>query len=274
MSEPGSWVPGGSMDWVGILVERVGGSHGDLREYFKAHIFNPLEPMSTDFYAPPDKEVPLFFKDRRDNLQILSRPVLEPQQPEPGNPHGNHHMYSGAFGLRSSAKHFASLVVCLLNAGVYFPEILPPKYIAEMFRPQLGPGVISGHDKNVDRFHRQHNAMPTSANYDLSLKPENPHMNSGLGFVLQTTDRVLPGSHLGRCAGSGYWSGDANTNWWYDHKMGIAVVLFTSMFPFEEPSWVAVRNEFEKVLYAELRESRVKWNKPESNKRSAELTLY
>ena len=205
VSEPGSWVPDGSMDWVGILVERVCGSQGNLREYLKAHIFNPLEPMSTDFYASPDKEVPLFFKDRGDNVQKLSRPVLEPQQPVPGNPHG---ICTTCTREPSDFDHqqsiFAGLVVCLLNPGVYFPEILPPKYVAEMFRPQLGPGVISGHDKNVDRFHRQHNAMPTSANYDLSLKLDNPQMNSGLGFVLQTTDRVLPESHLGRCAGSGY----------------------------------------------------------------------
>ena len=53
----------------------------------------------------------------------------------------------------------------------------------------------------------------------------------------------------GRRAGSFYWYGLANMDYWVDPNAGIAVVANSHFFPWQDPAWVEYIAEVEQAIY-------------------------
>ena len=199
--EPGSaWNYSVATDVVGRLVEVVSGQ--TLDDYFRQHIFAPLDMHDTFFSVPPERQ------QRLAALYIGS--LKEPLRP--GLRRADQLPYEGAYlqkvpflggggGLVSSLADFTQLVQALLRGGA---PLLRPDTMELVTRNQLPPGMwiqFPGQPPQVGRGHSLAGAV-----------------------VVQET----PGVSL--VEGQVYWGGLAGTKWFFSPREDLAAVLMTQRY--------------------------------------------
>ena len=223
--DPGTkWEYGISTDILGVLVEVISGE--SLDDYFREHVFTPLDMPDTYFIVPEEKLPRLATAYAKSNQGELT--------PIPySRPSGD--FFSGGGGLRSTAADYVRFLRAILNGGeldgVRFLtaaslDLMAQNHIGDL---EAADSVVS----LAPKFSNDFDFMPDSVD------------KFGLGFLINTDP--VPG---GRSAGSLAWAGLYNSYYWIDREKDICGVLITQILPFYDADVLALLNEFETAVYA------------------------
>lgn len=226
--DPGmKWEYGISTDILGVLVEVTSGQ--SLDDYFRRHIFIPLDMPDTYFIVPEDK-LPRFATaySKSDQGELTPIPYSRPS--------GD--FYSGGGGLRSTARDYVRFLQAILNGGeLDGVRILTAASVDLMAQNHIG---------DLEAADSVATSAPALSN-DFDFLPDSID-KFGLGFLINTDP--VPG---GRSAGSLAWAGLYNSYFWIDRENDICGVVITQILPFYDADVLALLNEFETAVYATLR---------------------
>jgi CubicO group peptidase (beta-lactamase class C family) len=223
--EPGTrWMYSVATDVLGRLVEVVSGQ--GLDEFFAERIFQPLGMTDTGFRAEGERAArlaavyardPATGKLTRDDV-ARARGVEAPAY------------LSGGGGLAGTAGDYHRFTQFLLRGGELD-----------------GVRLLGAH--TVERMFRNH--LPGGASYtELQPQPQAWEPVPGLGFGLGlgvVTDPVASGSAAS--AGTGFWSGALNTEFFADPAEDLAAMLFTQL---STDGQVALQRDLAQLVYASL----------------------
>jgi CubicO group peptidase (beta-lactamase class C family) len=226
-ADPGTdWDYSISTDWLGRLIERVGGSN--LDEYFRQNILDPLGMHDTLFEIPPDQLGRLVVTQRREADGLLALFPLAPPKPQG--------FYSGGGGLVSTAGDYLRFLRMLLNGGTLDgARVLEQQTVQAMGAGQIGDLPVR--------------ALKT-ANVSLSLDVDffpGVAKTWGLGFLINTDP--IEGR---RAANSLSWAGFLNTYYWIDPESEMCGVILMQLLPFFDTEAIALYDEYERAVYSTL----------------------
>jgi len=224
--DPGTrWHYSTSTDVVGRLVEAVSGEK--LEDYFRTHIFLPLEMSDTSYNVPDTKGPRLVAQQQRAGARMDGD--IELQDPQFGLTIARP---IGGGGLASTADDYGRFVRMLLNGGALEgARVLKAETVASMGQNHIGAVSVPA----------LKSALPRSADFTFIADGRDKW---GLGFLI-TADQV-PGK---RSPGSLSWGGINNTFFWVDPVSGIAGVIMMQYLPFADASALAVYDTFERGAY-------------------------
>jgi len=224
--DPGErWHYGTSTDVVGKLVEKVSGQK--LEDYFRAHIFAPLQMSDTSYNVPQEKGSRLVAAQQRAGERMDGAIVLQTPQPaltiaEP----------IGGGGLASTASDYGRFMRMLLNGGeLDGARVLKAETVTLMGQNHIGAVSVPA----------LRTALPRSADFSFISDGRDKW---GLGFLI-AADQV-PGR---RSPGSLSWGGINNTYFWIDPGRGIAGVILMQYLPFADAKALALYDAFERAAY-------------------------
>jgi CubicO group peptidase (beta-lactamase class C family) len=221
--EPGTkWAYGGSLDYVGRMVEIASGQ--SLDRYFRDHITGPLG-MDDTVFSLDEKQ-----RSREASLHVRENGRLAPQPLEKQVAPTS---FSGGGGIYSTAPDYLALSQALLNGGRSgAARILRSETVALMASNQIG--------------HLQAGLLKTTndkLSNDVDFFP-GKRLRWGLGHMIN-----LDPIHDGRRAGSLTWAGLFNTYYWIDPSARIAAVIMMQILPFADVHALAAYRQFERGLY-------------------------
>jgi methyl acetate hydrolase len=224
--EPGErWHYSTSTDVVGRLVEVISGQK--LEDYFRQHIFAPLNMSDTSYNVPLEKAARLVAAQQRAGGRMNGAVVL--QSPQPGLTIA---APVGGGGLASTADDYGRFMRMLLNGGALDgARVLKSETVALMGQNHIGTLGVPA----------LKTALPRSADFTFIADGRDKF---GLGFLI-TADQV-PGK---RSPGSLSWGGINNTYFWVDPNRGIAGVILMQYLPFADPKALALHDAFERATY-------------------------
>ena len=224
--DPGKrWQYGTSTDVVGKLVEKVSGQK--LEDYFRQHIFAPLQMADTSYNVPLEKASRLVAAQQRAGERMDGAIVLQTPQPGLTIPEP-----IGGGGLASTANDYGRFVRVLLNGGeLDGARVLKAETVTLMGQNHIGAVSVPA----------LKTALPRSADFSFIADGRDKW---GLGFLI-TTDQVSGK----RSPGSLSWGGISNTYFWIDPSRGVAGVILMQYLPFADPKALAVYDAFERGAY-------------------------
>jgi methyl acetate hydrolase len=224
--DPGErWHYSTSTDVVGKLVEKVSGQK--LEDYFRQHIFAPLQMSDTSYNVPQEKGPRLVAAQQRAGERMDGAIGL--QTPQPGLTIAEP---IGGGGLASTADDYGRFVRMLLNGGeLDGARVLKAETVTLMGQNAIGAVSVPA----------LKTALPRSADFTFIADGRDKW---GLGFLI-TTDQV-PGK---RSPGSLSWGGINNTYFWIDPSRGIAGVILLQYLPFADAKALALYDAFERGAY-------------------------
>jgi CubicO group peptidase (beta-lactamase class C family) len=224
--DPGErWHYGTSTDVVGKLVEKVSGQK--LEDYFRQHIFAPLQMSDTSYNVPQEKASRLVAAQQRAGERMDGTIVLQTPQPGLTIPEP-----IGGGGLASTANDYGRFVRVLLNGGeLDGARVLKAETVTLMGQNNIGAVSVPA----------LKTALPRSADFSFIADGRDKW---GLGFLI-TTGQVLGK----RSPGSLSWGGINNTYFWIDPSRGIAGVILMQYLPFADVKALAVYDAFERGAY-------------------------
>jgi methyl acetate hydrolase len=230
MFDPGErWQYGMSIDWVGRIVELIGGEPLDV--YFRKHILDPLGMNDTAFVISPQQSAREASAHRRGLHGRLTPGPIERQTPRQS--------FSGGGGIYSTAPDYLTMIRVLLRGGTLNGvRILRPDTVALMGQNQIGKieaGVMKTQvpalSNNVDFF---------------------PGISLRWGFGHMINMEAVAD---GRSTGSLTWGGLLNTYYWIDPRRRIAAVFMTQVLPFADDRVLWVYRQFERGIYGAVKAS-------------------
>jgi CubicO group peptidase (beta-lactamase class C family) len=222
---PGTrWMYSVAVDVLGRLVEVVSGQ--SLDDFFEERIFRPLGMTDTSFLAKGERaaRVAVAYTSDQATGKLTRDDAATARGTEPRA------FLSGGGGLVSSAGDYHRFTQFLLRGG----EL---------------DGVRLLGARTVERMFRNH--LPGGASYT-ELQPQPPAWQPvpGLGFGLGlavVTDSVASGSAAS--AGTGFWSGALNTEFFADPIEDLAAMLFTQLSTYGQ---VPLQRDLAQLVYASL----------------------
>jgi CubicO group peptidase (beta-lactamase class C family) len=205
---PGTrWMYSVASDVLGRLVEVVSGQ--GLDEFLAERIFQPLGMTDTGFWPSAERaaRVPAVYALDRATGKLARDDVQGARGTQPRV------FLSGGGGLAGSAGDYHRFTQFLLRGGeLDGVRLLGAPTVARMFRNHL-PGGASYTEIQPQPY---------------AWKPE-PGVGFGLGVAV-VTDPVAAGSPAS--AGTGYWAGALNTEFFVDPAENLAAMLFTQLTPY------------------------------------------
>jgi methyl acetate hydrolase len=224
VADPGTvWNYGINTDWLGKVVEKVGGTSLDVA--IKEGVTGPLGMDQTAFLMDDGQRTgstPVHVKGE-DGSWVSAGEILN-QNPD---------WWAGGHGLYSTPRDYIRFERALLRGGELDGErILEEGTVEKAFTNQIGELDFPA-------------TLPTS---DPTLSCDfnaGPGWKWGLGLLLNTADH--PGM---RRAGSGSWAGLCNTHFWIDRRSGICASIYSNLLPFATPEALQLYGAFEQALYA------------------------
>ena len=222
--DPGErWEYGISIDWAGKTVERLSGQ--SLEDYFREHIFTPLDMRDTGFVLRADQRTrQAAMHARQPDGSLTPIPFEVPQEPE---------FFMGGGGLYSTGPDYLKFLRMLLGGGqLGDARVLQAQTVDEMSRNHIGELTVGP----------MKTAVPASTN-DAEFFP-GMVKKWGLGYMISTEE-----APTGRGAGSLAWAGLANTYYWLDPARRVTGVLATQILPFADPGVLDVFARFERAIY-------------------------
>ncbi|KAH7376626.1 beta-lactamase family protein [Plectosphaerella cucumerina] len=238
---------GTSMDWVGILIERVTGF--TLEEVFQKYIFSPLGMVGVTFYPTDETRARLAYLHRRGpdgNLAQRDHLYAKPLRVKEGSQR-DEIFCAGGHGLFGPPAEFRKLIGMLLNDGLDLASgarLLNKATVDEMFKDQI-PSMPRYSNESVP-VAKPHLANPTP----LVPMPADHTEGWGLGFSISH----LP-SETGRPAGVGSWEGLANLFWFADRENKVGAIIASQILPYGDLHLLKCADEMETVLYREILEA-------------------
>ncbi|KAJ4248777.1 hypothetical protein NW762_012615 [Fusarium torreyae] len=242
VNQPGeTFQYGVSMDWVGVIIERVHGK--SLDDVFKADIFQPLGINNVSFHPSKEAKSKLAYMHRRGpdgklktTDHFYRRPLLA-QDDEKVPCAGGH----GCFGRPAE---FGRLISLLLNDGIDAKtgtRLLKPETVKDMFIDQI---VDKPRFSNVC----VPVAKPELANpTPLAPMPDDHTEGWGLSFSISH----FPES-TGRAAGTAFWEGLANLFWFADRKNNIGGIIASQILPYGDTLVLECSERVETEIYKAL----------------------
>lgn len=219
VAEPGTkWTYGHSTDWLGLVVEEVSGMR--LSEFLQANVFVKAGITSCTFQIDDESKVlPLHENDgTKLSLFLGKRPVPLKAEIDMGG--------QGCFGTVGDYLRFMRI---WLNFGV------SPDTESRILSRELVEYAIKNH-------------LPAD---QLVLLPIlGTDSNDGQTLIGCACNTKLRST--GRPAGSAYWTGLANLNFWMDFKNGIAALWACQMLPPRQDTCLKMFDEFETAVYETL----------------------
>ena len=222
--DPGEqWLYGSSLDWVGVIIERITGQKLDAA--MRRRLFDPLGMTSTSFRIAPDMRRRLARVHQRTDDSLLPLTDYElPQDPE---------IQMAGHGLYSTAEDFTRFIQMWLNDG-QGPSgtVLKPQTVAWASKNGLSGKKI-----------RKLTSTNARVTRDFELFEGIPK-SWALSFMVNDLD-----APTGRAAGSLSWAGLGNLYFWIDPKNRVGGIWATQLFPFGDPFAVNASLSFEKTIY-------------------------
>ena len=209
-----------------------------LGAYCKKHVFEPLGADDIEFGLLPQN------KDRL---------VAMHQRGEDGTMTVRKHLdftYKSSFdsagaGCIGSIESYLKCVSILMNDGVGAngTRILKAETVQQMLQDHLGDvRSFSG----ADPMERKIPAATPELTHSIEMMPG---VKKGWGLSFQILHDDLP---HGRKAGSVWWAGLCNNYWQVDPTSGIATMILSQSFPFNDPRtivpWITAEAEVYKSL--------------------------
>ena len=222
--DPGErWEYGINIDWVGKTVEQL--SRQSLEDYFREHIFAPLDMNDTGFVLRPDQRTrQAAMHARQPDGSLTPIPFEIPQAPE---------FFMGGGGLYSTGPDYLRFLRMLLGGGqLAGVRVLQPETVEDMSRNHIGELTVGP----------MKTAAPTLS-HDAEFFP-GMVKKWGLGYMIST--EAAP---TGRSAGSLAWAGLANTYYWLDPTRRVTGVFATQILPFADPNVLDLFAAFEQAIY-------------------------
>jgi CubicO group peptidase (beta-lactamase class C family) len=222
--DPGErWEYGINIDWVGKTVEQLSGQ--SLEDYFREHIFAPLDMNDTGFVLRPDQRTrQAAMHARQPDGSLTPIPFEIPQAPE---------FFMGGGGLYSTGPDYLRFLRMLLGGGqLAGVRVLQPETVEDMSRNHIGELTVGP----------MKTAAPTLS-HDAEFFP-GMVKKWGLGYMIST--EAAP---TGRSAGSLAWAGLANTYYWLDPTRRVTGVFATQILPFADPNVLDLFAAFEQAIY-------------------------
>jgi methyl acetate hydrolase len=169
--DPGErWHYGTSTDVVGKLVEKMSGQK--LEDYFRQHIFAPLQMSDTSYNVPQEKASRLVSAQQRAGERMDGTIVLQTPQPGLTIPEP-----IGGGGLASTANDYGRFVRTFLNGGeLDGARVLKAETVTLMGQNNIGAVSVPA----------LKTALPRSADFSFIADGRDKW---GLGFLI-TTDQV------------------------------------------------------------------------------------
>ncbi len=224
MFDPGErWQYGTSIDWVGRIVESIGGKPLDV--YFREHILGPLGLKDTAFVISPQQ---------RAREAIVHRRMPDGSlKPQPAERQTAHQSFSGGGGIYSTAPDYLTFLRMLMqNGSLDGVRILRPDTVALMGQNQIGKidvGVLK-------------TTVPAASN-DVDFFP-GINLKWGFGHMIN-----MQAGPDGRSAGSLTWGGLFNTYYWIDPSRRVTAVFMTQVLPFADHRALRIYRQFERGIY-------------------------
>ncbi|EEU43817.1 uncharacterized protein NECHADRAFT_89588 [Fusarium vanettenii 77-13-4] len=234
-----------SMDWVGVMIERVSGK--SLDEYFKANIFRPLGMGSVTFHPSEEAKANMAYMHRRSADEKLATTDHFYRRPLLAYGEGNKAPCAGGHGCFGKPAEFGRLISLLLNDGidkVTGVRLLKPETVQDMFTDQIA-------DKP-----RYSNvcvpvAKPELANpTPLTPMPDDHTEGWGMSFSISH----FP-SETGRAAGTASWEGLANLFWFADRKNNIGGIIASQIIPYGDHLVLECSDRVETEIYKALQQA-------------------
>jgi len=223
--DPGTkWEYGISTDILGVLIETISGQ--SLDDYFRKHIFTPLDMPDTYFIVPEEK-LPRFATAYAKSEQGELTPLPY------SRPSGD--FFSGGGGLRSTAGDYIRFLRAILNGG----ELDGVRFLTAASVELMAQNHIG----DLEAAYSTVTLAPKLSN-DFDFMPDSVD-KFGLGFLINTDP--VP---RGRSAGSLMWAGLYNSYYWIDREKDICGVVITQILPFYDADVLVLLNEFETAVYA------------------------
>ncbi|KAK7470286.1 hypothetical protein VKT23_001718 [Stygiomarasmius scandens] len=228
--DPGEdWHYGFSIDWAGVVVERLTNS-SCLGEYMEKHIWSPLGMSNTAFRIQHRTDI-------RDRLVQLYQ-----RNPDGSMVESQVGVYPGEYdggggGLFLQPTDYIKLLESLLkNDG----KVLKPETRDMMFEPQL---------KNPKQLVEYIQTKPSILRNSMMCgTPFDTEVNWGLGGLLAMHD--VEGK---RKRGTLSWAGYPNLFWWIDPTSEVCGYFATQILPPGEPTVTSLNSEWEYAAYDELK---------------------
>jgi methyl acetate hydrolase len=229
--DPGTrWEYGASIDWVGLVVERVRGE--PLGVVLSERILAPLDMRDTAFRL----SAPM--AQRRAAIHLRGADGRLTARPEIGLP-VDAQADTGGSGLFGTAGDYLKFVRMILRGGTGAGgvRILEPATVEYMAQNGLGSLAVTALP----------GTMPALAN-DAEFFPGT---RKSWGYSWMINDEPAP---TGRPAGTLGWAGLANLYYWIDRRNGIGGFWATQILPFIDAVSFGACLEFEATVYAHLNE--------------------
>ena len=228
LNEPGAqWHYSASTRVLGLVVEQLSGQ--SLEDYFREHIFEPLDMPDTSYAVRGDQvgRVPTLQTRAADGSLPEARQNV-PTTPTPP--------FGGDGGLYSTAHDYGQFMRMFLNGGeLDGARILSAEAVALMGQNQIGDLFVELQDAAIPQFTKP---FPLGAGTD----------KFGLGFQITNADS----GGASRSAGSMAWAGAFNTEFWIDPQRGVAATLLMQVVPFYDDGAIRALQDFEATVYREL----------------------
>lgn len=224
--EPGdAWEYSVGIDWAGWMVERV--TNSTLEEYFQKNIFSPLGIKSMTFHPKNNPAISSKMTDmsiREGGVKMFGNPanpdgkvvytddpLFNPEMPD----------CTGGAGLYGNLTDYFKVLHSLLQDD---EKLLKKTTVNAMFQPQLNPAGLQTFENIL--------AIP-DVSVQMNDLPQGTKVDYGLGAGLIKSD--IPGRWR---AGTLYWSGYANLNWYIDRNSGIAGIIGSQLHTPGDPKFV------------------------------------
>jgi CubicO group peptidase (beta-lactamase class C family) len=223
-TDPGTrWGYGPSIDWLGLMVEKISGQRIDA--FLKANLFGPLGMADTDVEVRAHMTPRLAaVKARGEDGRFGDFELAPPSNPE---------VYGMGHALYSTPQDYLRFLRMLLNRGALDGQrVLSEAGVARMLENHMGPLTF---EKMVSV------APPITADFDPFEGTTKTH---SFGFMRNEQD--IP---CRRRAGSQSWAGVLNTHYWFDPTADLAGLIMTQTLPFVEPPFMAAYEAFERAAY-------------------------
>lgn len=228
--DPGEgWSYGPSIDWLGLLVEKVDGRPID--QFCQDEIFGPLGMVDTCFELDEAREQRLSrlyirgadgaFEERDGHMLFTG-----PDRPREGK-RGDEDYYGMGGCLYGTAPDYMRLLRMHLNGGA----LDGTRIVSEPLMRSLQKNLIGDIKTGYDWF---------------------PGTRKNHAFSYMRVAEDMPGR---RAAGSCYWAGGANGHYWIDFASDLVGIFVTYDAPFLDPQLMARYDDFERQVYASLRGS-------------------
>lgn len=237
--EPGTgWCYGPSIDYAGLLVERISGK--SLEEYMKENVWAPLGIKDATFYlsARPDlKERMADQSTRTADGKLALHSERMPWEAEPGKEMDD---CTGGQGCFSTAEEYIKVLHAVLTSDKT-EKLLKRETMKHFFTPQMSEGSRAMLNAAL-----QLDVM----NNSMGGTPKHMIKDWGLGGMLLTSDD----EETGMKKGTMIWNGYPNMIWWIDPATGLCGLFGAQMVPPGDARAVAIQRRFKKEMYDQVKQ--------------------